>query len=281
MTMRTLLLATPFLLSAAGTHAQSASPSARPVAAATDAARVSARAAGWQGATQLFVYAPGGLYQVYAAVGQVTDIMLQEGETLSDTGAVAAGDTVRWVIGEAASGSGPSRRTHILVKPTDPGIRTNLVINTDRRTYHVELRSTPATYMASVGWSYPQDELIAVRARIEAATAVANTQVQTGIDPARLDFAYRLKGANPPWKPVQVFDDGAKTYLLFPQTIAQSELPPLFLIGEKNKAELVNYRVSGRYFVVDRLFSIAELRLGTKKQQVVRIERTRAWEPRS
>jgi type IV secretion system protein VirB9 len=168
-----------------------------------------------------------------------------------------------------------------LVKPTDPGIRTNLVINTYRRTYHVELRSTPTTYMASVGWSYPQDELIAVRARIEAATAVANTLVQTGIDPARLDFAYRLTGANPPWKPVQVFDDGAKTYLLFPQTIAQSELPPLFLIGEKNKAELVNYRVSGRYMVVDRLFSIAELRLGTKKQKIVRIERTRAREGRS
>jgi type IV secretion system protein VirB9 len=279
MTMRTLLFATPLLLSTAPALAQSTLPSIRPVATAIEAARVSPRPAGSQGATQLFVYAPGGLYQVYAAVGQVTDIVLQEGEMLSDTGAVAAGDTVRWVIGEAASGSGASRRTHILVKPTDPGLRTNLVINTDKRTYHVELRSTPATYMASVGWSYPQDELIAVRARIEAAATVANTQVQTGIDPAKLDFAYRLTGANPPWKPAQVFDDGAKTYLLFPQSIAQSELPPLFLIGEKNKAELVNYRVSGRYIVVDRLFSVAELRLGTKKPQIVRIERARPWEP--
>ncbi len=281
MTMRTLLLATPLLLSAAAAHAQSAPPSARPVAAATDAARVSARAAGWQGATQLFVYAPGGLYQVYAAVGQVTDIMLQEGETLSDTGAVAAGDTVRWVIGEAASGSGPGRRTHILIKPTDPGIRTNLVINTDRRTYHVELRSTPATYMASVGWSYPQDELIAIRARQEAATAVASTQVQTNIDPATLEFGYLLSGDSPPWKPVQVFDDGAKTYVLFPAKIAQSELPPLFLIGERKRAELVNYRVVGRYMVVDRLFTAAELRLGTKKPQIVRIERLGSKAPRS
>lgn len=279
--MRTLLLVTPLLLSAAPTLAQPTSSSMRPVAAATDAARVGPRRAGWQGATQLFVYAPGGLYQVHAAVGQVTDIMLQEGETLSDTGAVAAGDTVRWVIGEAASGSGPGRRTHILVKPTDAGLRTNLVINTDRRTYHVELRSTASTYMASAGWSYPQDDLIAVRGRIEAANAIANTQVQGGIDPAKLDFSYRLSGSNPPWKPVQVFDDGAKTYLLFPETIAQSELPPLFLIGDRNKAELVNYRVSGRYMVVDRLFSAAELRLGTKKQQVVRIERTRVREQRS
>jgi type IV secretion system protein VirB9 len=274
MIMRTLLFATPLLLTAMPAAAQRTPPSAAPVAAATDAARIAPRPAGWQGATQLFVYTPGGLYQVYAAVGEVTDIMLQEGETLSDTGAVAAGDTVRWVIGEASSGTGPARRTHILVKPTDPGLRTNLVINTDKRTYHVELRSTPTTYMASVGWSYPQDELIAIRHRREAASTLAASQVQTGIDPAKLDFAYRLSGDKPLWKPVQVFDDGAKTYILFPNTITQSELPPLFLIGEKNKVELVNYRVSGRYIVVDRLFSVAELRLGTKKQQVVRIERT-------
>ena len=254
---------------------------ATPVARATQAARIEPRLAGWQGASQLFNFAPGGLYQVYAAVGQVTDIMLQDGETLSDTGAVAAGDTVRWVIGEASSGTGPSRRTHILVKPTDSGLKTNLVINTDRRTYHVEICSTPATYMASVGWSYPQDELIAVRARSEAASLLAATQVQIGIDPAKLHFSYRLSGDNPPWRPVQVFDDGAKTYLLFPETIAQSELPPLFLIGDKHQAELVNYRVSGRYIVVDRLFGIAELRLGTRKQQIVRIERTRVREQRS
>jgi type IV secretion system protein VirB9 len=78
-----------------------------------------------------------------------------------------------------------------------------------------------------------------------------------------------------------VFDDGAKTYILFPANIATTELPPLFLIGEQNRAELVNYRVSGRYMIVDRLFSVAELRLGTRRQQIVRIERTRAREPRS
>lgn len=278
--MRSLLLATALIMPVAAL-AQPAQRSTRPVASATDAARVNPRRAGWQGATQLFPYAPGGLYQVYAAVGRITDIALQEGETLSDTGAVAAGDTARWVIGEASSGVGPTRRTHILVKPSDPGLITNLVINTNRRTYHVELRSSASTYMASVGWSYPQDELIAIQARTEAAQQLAASQVQSGIDPAQLDFSYRLRGANPPWRPVQVFDDGAKTYILFPATIAQSELPPLFLIGERGRAELVNYRVSERYIIVDRLFSAAELRLGTRRQEVVRIERTRAREPRS
>lgn len=277
--MRAVLLAT-VLITPVAASAQSRSTS-QPVAAATDAARISPRASGWQGATQVFVYAPGGLYVVTAAVGQVTDIMLQDGETLSDTGAVAAGDTVRWVIGEAASGEGVGRRTHILVKPTDPGLATNLVVNTNKRTYHVELRSTPAIYMASVGWSYPQDELIAIQHARDAEAIKAETQVQTGIDPARLDFGYRLSGPDTPWRPARVFDDGAKTYVLMPAGIAQSELPPLFLLGDKNKAELVNYRVSGRYLIVDRLFTVAELRLGTKKQQIVRITRLAGRERRS
>lgn len=273
MIMRTFLLYSTLLL-AVPALAEAKTPAS--VAAATDRARVTPRAAGWKGATQVFAYAPGSLYQVTAAVGRVTAIQLQEGESLSDTGAVAAGDTVRWVIGEAASGSGSGRRIQILVKPTDPGLVTNLVINTDRRTYIVELRSTASTYMASVAWSYPQDELIALKAHTDAAARMAETQVASGLDPARLEFGYRVRGDKPDWRPTQVFDDGAKTYILFPATIAQSELPPLFLIGENGKAELVNYRVSGRYMIVDRLFAAAELRLGTKKLQTVGIERIAA-----
>ena len=78
-----------------------------------------------------------------------------------------------------------------------------------------------------------------------------------------------------------MFDDGARTYILFPASIAQSELPPLFLIGDDRKAELVNYRVSGRTIIVDRLFATAELRLGTTKPQVVHIQRAAGAERRS
>jgi type IV secretion system protein VirB9 len=275
--MRRLLLTFLLLVSTPAVGVP-AGRSAETIAAATEAARIAPRPDGWQGATQMFSYAPGGLYQVHAAVGRVTDLALQAGETLSDTGPVAAGDTVRWVIGEAASGTGATRRTHILVKPTDPGLVTNLVVNTDRRTYHVELRSTTSTYVASVAWSYPQDELIALKARAEAAKSFAATQVQSGIDPTALNFAYRIGGDSPPWRPSQVFDDGAKTYILFPETIGQSELPPLFLIDGKGEAELINYRVAGRYMIVDRLFGRAELRLGTRRQEIVRIDRVQARE---
>ena len=96
---------------------------------------------------------------------------MQPGEQLVGSGPVAAGDTVRWIIGDTESGTGEAKRIHILVKPTRPDLQTNLVINTDRRTYLLELRSTEKTYMASVSWQYPQDQLIALRRQNAAAVA--------------------------------------------------------------------------------------------------------------
>ncbi len=107
---------------------------------------------GYINAIQVYPFTPGALYQVYAAVAQVTDIALEAGEKLV---AVSAGDTVRWVVGDTTSGEGATAQVHILVKPIGADLETNLVITTDRRTYHLELRSTDKTYMASVSWTYP------------------------------------------------------------------------------------------------------------------------------
>jgi len=242
------------------------------IGAANSAARVEPDRASWLNAIQQFPYADGALYQIYLAPGQVTDIALQEGEELVGPGPVAAGDTVRWIIGDTISGQGPSRRVHILVKPTRPDLSTNVVINTDRRTYHLELRATPATYMAAVSWTYPQDQLIALRHAAVAAERAA--PVSAGIKVAALNFRYRIDGDHASWRPVRVFDDGRQTYVEFPESIATGEMPPAFVLGPDGDVELVNYRVQGRYMVIDRLFDAAELRLGTKKtQQRVTIRR--------
>ncbi len=251
-----------------------ADPRAR-VGAANEAARVEPYAQGFINAIQQYAYADGALYQVYASPGQVTDIALQEGEQLVGAGPVAAGDTVRWIIGDTTSGSGASARVHILVKPTRADLVTNLVINTDRRTYHLELRGNPSTYMASVSWIYPQDQLIALRG--SNAAALSSTPVATGIDVAALNFNYRIDGDKPAWRPLRVFDDGRQVFIEFPETIAQGEMPPLFVIGAGGEGELVNYRVSGHHQIVDRLFAAAELRLGDKHSvQKVRIMRAGA-----
>ncbi|GLV24667.1 hypothetical protein TomTYG45_11080 [Sphingobium sp. TomTYG45] len=90
---------------------------------------------------------------------------------------------------------------------------------------------------------------------------------------AALNFDYAISGDRSRWRPLRAFDDGRQTFIEFPPALAQGDAPPLFLLGPDGKAELVNYRLRERYYIVDRLFSVAELRLGLKKQEVVRITR--------
>ena len=239
---------------------------------ANAAARVQPVRDGFLNAVQVYPFSGGALYQVYTAPGQITDIALQEGEQLVGSGPVAAGDTVRWIIGDTESGAGASKKVHILVKPTRPSLVTNLVINTDRRTYLVELRSTEKTYMASVSWQYPEDQLIALRRQNAAAATAA--PVDAGIDVTKLGFRYQITGDTPPWRPLSAFDDGAKVYIEMPRGLSQGEAPPLFVIGPEGDGQLVNYRVRQNYYIVDRLFAAAELRLGGDHQQIVRISRT-------
>jgi type IV secretion system protein VirB9 len=238
------------------------------VAAANRAATLEPQAQGFVNAVQVFPFSDGAIYQVYTAPGAVTDIALQVGESLV---AVAAGDTVRWVIGDTTSGAGAEKRTHILVKPFASGLATNLVITTDRRSYHVQLTATSRTAMATLSWTYPADQLIALRRAAEQAAAAA--PVSEGLAIESLHFNYAISGDTPAWRPLRAFDDGRQTFVEFPASIAVGDAPPLFVIGPTGEAELVNYRVRGRFYVVDRIFDIAELRLGTRKQQIVRIAR--------
>ena len=210
-------------------------------------------------------------YQVYASPGQITDIALQPGESLVGSGPIAAGDTARWIIGNTQSGSGDDQRIHILVKPTRPDLQTNLVINTDRRTYHLELRANPSAYMASVSWTYAEDALIALRRRNAEAEAALPIGRDVVLDSLR--FRYRIEGDRAPWRPLRAFDDGRQVFIEFPRGIGQGEMPPLFVIGPEGEGQLVNYRIARNYMIVDRLFAAAELRLGDRQKRV-RIVRT-------
>jgi type IV secretion system protein TrbG len=231
---------------------------------ANEVARVQPRRAGYFNAAQIFPYSSGALYQIYASPGQITDIALEPGEQLTGSGPLAAGDTVRWIVGDTESGNGDSRRVHIMVKPTRPAIETNLVVNTDRRTYLIELRSREKPYMPSVAWFYPEDR-----------SSRSGALPQTPIIPEESQRLYRyaIDGDSPPWRPVNAYDDGRKVYIEFSPGIAQGEMPPLFVIGQDGKPELVNYRNYKNVLIVDRLFAAAELRLGGEKQQKVRIVR--------
>ena len=241
------------------------------VTSANTAAKVEPTKDGYINAIQVYPYTEGALYQLYTAPSQVSDIALQPSEKIV---AVSAGDTVRWVIGDIVSGTGDKARAHVLVKPIAEDLKTNLVIITDRRAYHLELTSTNETYMASVSWACPHDELIALRQRNASAEEATEQVIARGLEIDKLQFRYAISGDNPPWRPVRVFDDTKKVYIQFPARLDQGDAPPLFIVGPDGENQLVNHRVRGRYYIVDRLFAAAELRLGKDPQKVVRITRT-------
>jgi type IV secretion system protein VirB9 len=239
------------------------------------------RSASFVNGDQVYAFEPNRLYRIDASPRFLTVIALRPGEKLISK---AAGDTVRWVIGETAGGGGPLQ-TLVMIKPLQGGLRTNIVLTTDQRVYMIEAVShEEPVFTSMVSWQYPAEEM----RELQLARAVAQVQtlarqanvVDAGLDVSRLNFNYEVRPAGgsmfrssrpPRWTPVRVFDDGSKTYIQFPPNLASSEAPPLFVVGPQNRAELVNYRFAGGYYVVDRLFSLAELRLGETPQTVVRI----------
>ncbi|HRO02602.1 MAG TPA: TrbG/VirB9 family P-type conjugative transfer protein, partial [Terricaulis sp.] len=185
-------------LTCASADAQS-SRAAAPIAALAEAnaeARRRPDPANFTDATQIYDYAPGAIYEVYGAPGYISTVLLEPGETIVT---VAAGDTTRWMVEQAVGGDIANARAMLLIKPTRASIRTNIVLVTDRRTYAIEAIATAGqTYSAQTAWRYP--------AAPDRALAGAPVPVET------LNFAYRIRtvrGFNPRWRPVRVFDDGA------------------------------------------------------------------------
>ena len=129
---------------------------------------------------------------------QVCDIELQGGEIVRD---VLVGDTVRWKIEPATSGAAGGQAIHLIVKPSEAGLVTSMVVTTSRRTYHIQLKSHPSQYMARVGFEYPEEaatRLSDINARIQ-----TMTNADGGVPPEQLAFAYSLSGSAP-WKPKRV-----------------------------------------------------------------------------
>lgn len=241
------------LLMAAPAHAQTETASV--LADANARARVTPSADRFSGARVVYDHAPGAIYELQTSPLYVSTLLLEPGEAIT---AIAAGDTSRWSVTEAEAEAENTPRALLMIKPQAANLRTNIVIVTDRRTYVVEARSSAGrAYVAEMAWSYPQQ-------------AASISPDMAGI---HLDYRVRaVRGRTPQWTPVRVFDDGAQTYIDFPDAIAATDMPPLFVVSAEG-AELANYRVVGQRYIVDRLFDVAELRLGIRHPIVVRIER--------
>lgn len=229
------------------------------IAAAVSVAEEKPKKAIMVGAKSVYNYGEGKVYEVRAGVDRITDLELQAGEVIS--GSPVSGDTVRWKLNVIKAGGEEKEVTHVIVKPLEENIETNLILATDKHVYHLRLISGD-WYMPSIKWNYPQEEQEIVKIKQEKERQVERLQIA----PENLNFKYEIDGDSYAWKPVRVFDDGSKTYLQMKKEIKSDEAPALFLIEDEEEPMLTNYRVKGDYYIVDRLFNKAELRVGKNKK---------------
>jgi type IV secretion system protein VirB9 len=199
---------------------------------------------------------------------RVCDIELEPGEQVVSKPKV--GDSARWIIGKMESGTADNPVIHVVIKPTDNNLKTDLIIPTDRRVYYIQLQSEGAEkgYYHRVGFFYPEDvaaewgrDAGKLKKQVEARdNLVVSDLPSVSLD--KVNFNYKVDGTAA-FKPVRVFNDGKKTFIQMPSAVASGELPTLMGIDDNNNPMLVNYRFKDGYFIVDKILKKAMLVIGS------------------
>ncbi len=205
---------------------------------------------------------------------RMTDVALEPGESIMG---IHAGDSVRWMFAPSQSMKNGLAVSHIVVKPSEPGISTNLLIHTDKRSYNLDFTATESSqYIRGLAFSYQTNDLtsIFVKSQPDNSKKSLEDELQLGIDGVNFDSLYTrytiIDKNKVDWKPDAVFDDGNKTYIRMPQRFSET---PAFYVNLDKKETLSNFRVKGRYYIVDRLFDRAYLKIGNKRVAIVRDEK--------
>ena len=204
-------------------------------------------------------------------------VALQDGEAVTS---VSIGDTVRWLLQTATAGTKPV----MMIKPTQAGLSTNLVVTTDKgRIYYMHLVSNKTEYVPMVSWYDPAamtrdlsaEAQASARQKAEldasiAATKIAAEQAKAQrlvadksvgkLDPTTLDFGYSCTG-EAAFKPARVFANDTHTFIQLPPGTSASDAPAVFNVSN-NETELLNSRLVNGYYIVDGKPSKLSLVLG-------------------
>lgn len=222
----------------------------------------------------LYTYGSG-LATVVCAPLRVCVVELEAGEKI--VGEPHIGDSVRWHVSPAIAGRGTDATALVVVKPKQTGLDTTLLVTTDRRVYYLRLVSKPDDYLARVAFAYPEEEVRRWKAFAQEQERRNQEAQAARIAPVEsienLYFDYRILGGDDHMRPVRVVDDGKKTYIQMSPNAVHREAPALVVVGAQG-AEMVNYRVKGDMYIVDRLFERGALLLGSgksaRKAEIVR-----------
>ena len=220
----------------------------------------------------------------------VCSVALQDGEAVTS---VSIGDTVRWLLQTATAGAKPV----MMIKPTQAGLSTNLVVTTDKgRIYYMHLVSSKTEYVPMVTWYDPAamtrdlsaEAQAAARQKAEleatiTATRMAAEQAKAQrvvadrsvgkLDPTTLDFGYSCAG-DAMFKPARVFANDTHTFIQLPPGVTASDAPAVFNTSN-NETELLNSRLVNGYYIIDGKPAKLSLVLGVgDSAQTVKCEKS-------
>lgn len=235
-----------------------------------------------------------GIPTVVCALFEITDISMEKGERIFT---VQLGDSTRWLIDSAVSGSGADRTEHIVVKALDNGLKTSLIITTNRRTYHIALKSSQKDFMPAVSFNYPGTSLklnspyydggdtkdrfdysLASSQRTASDYSTVSYQYEptevTGAGGEKRNYAYSVEGDDS-ILPLNAFDDGVNTYIQLPPDLHNEDLPTVFSVTEdglplfgEEKTALLNFRVEDHTFVIDGIYDHLRLVSGSDSNSI-------------
>jgi type IV secretion system protein VirB9 len=247
---------------------------------------------------------PAEIPSIVCAVLQVTDVALEPGEAITS---VSTGDNLRWSVEAVVSGDGATQQPHLIIKPFDRGLVTSVVVTTTRRSYHLTLRSTDQQYMHAVSFTYPGEPQKQATPAAPEQKAKVNVALTQEVDPVstpekkltrkpggelprgsrvRRDppgdpaftqdpDSYRISGT-PRWRPINVYNDGRKTYVVMTEEMTKTEAPAMLVLRRNNylfgyDKVLANYRVQHKTYIVDTVFDRAILVSGSDKVTLTRV----------
>lgn len=225
-----------------------------------------------------FIYEKSAVYDVHCRAGYITALNLSPNEEVMYVG---AGDTARWILDAARSSNNGKAFFQLLIKPLRDNINTNLIINTTKRSYQINLIATTGTYNTYIEWVYADeqnisDKLNTVYGSSNNITAnnpsnsleSLNNKITLSNNPPKLNMDYKINGDKVNWKPLKVFDDGQKTFILMPASITVTEAPVLYMKRGRDLS-MVNYRLKSPYYIIDRLVQELEMRCGKEKVKIL------------
>lgn len=216
----------------------------------------------FSGGTMFYDFDETFVYEIYCQPYRITDLSLEPGEMVLENPFISESQV--WEMGAGVSRKNGQDVQHFYLKPDISGLTTSMIIITDRRVYHLLLKSFKDCYMAMVEFEYPNTMPYTVKTDAMVERMNSKTNALSGIDPKYLSFDYKMSYSifkKPLWLPKRVYDDGRRTYIQLDETVLHTQSPVLF----NHRNERLNYRVDKNLIIIDELIEKVTLRRGKEK----------------